>query len=1223
MDRISISTAKCPSKSNPGREHFRPVFFLLTTRHIPFILLCLLLLALTPCNASVVDPRITAARVAIEPYHARVVLESDTPLHARLLAPKQPGKYVLDLGRVAASAALASIDRQPIPSNTFLQRVTLVKRNGHARLVLSAPPDTIPYLFSLQPMQGHGNRLILDIRAGSPTGIRITHAAVSAKPHVTAARIGVTPQHARLVIESDAPLHAHLLAAAQPGKVILDLDGVAINTALTAILKHPISANAFLQRISMMKQSGHVRIALHTLPGTAPHLFFLQPLQGHGNRLVLDIQAASVPSSPPPPAAVHAPPSAPPPAENPVNAATTASHQANPVSPRVTAVRIGTTPDHARVVLESNAPLHARLLKSPRPGQVLIDLDGVASSTVLTTIGRRPIPDNPFLRRIALTSKAGHTRLELSILPGTTPQMFNLRPMLGHGNRLVVDIQAAPPAPAPRNANPPPVPAKPPRPTLPAQPPVTNEPPHEAWLDVHLNGIDKGIALVLIGHDGHVLVRAQDLQQWRIDHDDLVDLVPVRHGNEDYYALDALPEAHYRIEKSSGTLDLKVPATLLRITQMQGVTRTRVKPAPSPFGAYLNYSLSMTGSDQSRFGTTGGALLDSGVFGPWGSLTASAVTRRLDGHNQTVRLDTTWIRDQPDSLSTFRIGDSISGASSWGRSVRFGGVQWATDFATQPQLITFPLPTLGSVAALPSTVDLYVNDVLRLRRHVAAGPFSIQDLPVVTGQGDIRMVVTDLLGREQVVQQPYYAGGGLLAPGLRDYSYDIGFERKNYSLRSNEYGSWMAVGTERYGFTNHFTGGLHAELLRDQQTIGAGATMLLPGGVLTAAVAGSHADKIGNGALMSLGFQHRGRGLSFGLRSQFTTNDFTQLGYTTRNRPPRQSSSAYLSIPTPGHGSLALNYTRQDYRDSSDVRLAGISYSHSLGRLGYLSLSLIRFLTGEDDTLVSMVYTVPLGDRSSASLNAQSQSDIQQGSIQLQHSLPPGPGMGYRLQAGLGPGAPRQAGISLQNDMGTYDFDVAQNQNQTSYRVQARGSVALLDDRLFFSRNIGDSFAVVQVPGISDVRVYADNHMVARTNDDGYALIPGLRPYQENRIRIDQADLPLDASIAAGGLKLKAVPYLHGALTLKFPVHRTHSALLTITVQGGAVLPAGAQVWLDGNATAFPVGLHGEVYLTDLASTNHLHVIWRDQSCDLVLNYPRTTDPLPRLGPLSCLGVKP
>lgn len=1216
MDRISISTAKRPPKQGSDREHSRSLLFLLVTRHAPFALLCVWLLALTPCNASIADPLITAARVAIEPYHARVVFESDTPLHAQLLVSKQSGKWVLDLGRVATSAALASIDKQPIPSNIFLHRVTLVRRNGHAQLVLSAPPGTIPYLFSLQPMRGHGDRLILDIRAATPTtGTRITHATVSAPWHVTAARIGTTQQHARLVLESDAPLHARLLTAAQPGKVILDLDGLAINAALTAILKRPIPANAFLQRISMMKQNDHVRIALHILPGTAPHLFFLQPMQGHGNRLVLDIQAASASDFRAPPVAAHATALAPPSAEKPHASATT--HQITPASPRVTAVRIGTTPDHARVVLESSAPLHARLLKSPRPGQVVVDLDGVASSTVLATIGAQSIPDNPFLRQIILTSKAGHTQLELRTLPNTAPQIFNLRPMLGHGNRLIVDIQAAPPAPASQDTKPPPTTAKPP---LPAQLPVASEPPHEAWLDVHLNGADKGIALVLVSHDGHVLVRAQDLQQWRIDHDNLV---PMRHGNENYYALSTLPGAHYRIEKSSGTLDMKVPATLFRTMRLQGITRTRVKPTPSPFGAYLNYNLSMTGSGQSRFGTSGGALLDSGMFGSWGSLTASAVTRRLDGQNETVRLDTTWIRDQPDSLSTFRIGDSISGANSWGRSVRFGGVQWATDFATQPQLITFPLPTLGSVAALPSTVDLYVNDVLQLRRHVAAGPFSIQDLPVVTGQGDIRMVVTDLLGREQVVQQPYYAGGGLLAPGLRDYSYDIGFERENYGLRSNQYGSWMAVGTERYGFTSQFTGGLHAELLRDQQTIGADATMLLPVGVLTAAVAGSRANESGNGALMSLGFQHRGRRLSFGMRTQFTTSGFTQLGYTSRNRPPRQSSSAYLSVPTAGHGSLALNYTRQDYRDTPDIRLAGISYSHSLGQLGYFSLSLIRFLSGDGGTLLSMNYTLPLGDRSSASLNAQSQSGHQQGSIQLQRSLPSGPGMGYRLQAGLGPGAPSQAGISLQNGVGTYDFDVAQNRNQTSYRVQARGSVALLDNRLFFSRNIGDSFALVQVPGISNVRVYADNHMVARTNDDGYALIPGLRPYQENRLRIDQADLPLDTSIGADGLKLKAVPYLHGALMLKFPVHRTHSALLTITVQGGAVLPAGAQVWMEGNTTAFPVGLHGEVYLTDLASTNHLHVTWRDQSCDLVLNYPHTTDPLPRLGPLSCPGVKP
>ncbi len=95
-------------------------------------------------------------------------------------------------------------------------------------------------------------------------------------------------------------------------------------------------------------------------------------------------------------------------------------------------------------------------------------------------------------------------------------------------------------------------------------------------------------------------------------------------------------------------------------------------------------------------------------------------------------------------------------------------------FPLQPGFVTFPLPGISGEAALPSTVDLYVDNALRMRRQVPSGPFSIQDLPVTTGQGDARLVIRDILGREQVITQPFYATSRLLKQGLHDYSYELG-----------------------------------------------------------------------------------------------------------------------------------------------------------------------------------------------------------------------------------------------------------------------------------------------------------------------------------------------------------------------------------------------------------------------------------------------------------------
>ncbi|MEK5773154.1 fimbria/pilus outer membrane usher protein, partial [Acinetobacter variabilis] len=75
-------------------------------------------------------------------------------------------------------------------------------------------------------------------------------------------------------------------------------------------------------------------------------------------------------------------------------------------------------------------------------------------------------------------------------------------------------------------------------------------------------------------------------------------------------------------------------------------------------------------------------------------------------------------------------------------------------------------------------------------------------------------------------------------------------------------------------------------------------------------------------------------------------------------------------------------------------------------------------------------------------------------------------------------------------------------QDQIAVRTNIRGGIAMVGNGLLPSRYIDSSFAVVRVPGFSDVRVYAENQQVARTNSKGDALIPRLRPYERNQISI-------------------------------------------------------------------------------------------------------------------------
>ncbi|WP_431260641.1 hypothetical protein ACQ86G_11325 [Roseateles chitinivorans] len=62
-------------------------------------------------------------------------------------------------------------------------------------------------------------------------------------------------------------------------------------------------------------------------------------------------------------------------------------------------------------------------------------------------------------------------------------------------------------------------------------------------------------------------------------------------------------------------------------------------------------------------------------------------------------------------------------------------------------------------------------------------------------------MVRDLLGREQIVVQPYYISPSLLKPGLSAYSVEAGWLRLNYGIDSNRYGRAVLAGTWRNGLT--------------------------------------------------------------------------------------------------------------------------------------------------------------------------------------------------------------------------------------------------------------------------------------------------------------------------------------------------------------------------------------------------------------------------------------
>ncbi|MDE2464379.1 MAG: fimbrial biogenesis outer membrane usher protein, partial [Alphaproteobacteria bacterium] len=388
-------------------------------------------------------------------------------------------------------------------------------------------------------------------------------------------------------------------------------------------------------------------------------------------------------------------------------------------------------------------------------------------------------------------------------------------------------------------------------------------------LSVNVNGTREGVFRVL-QKDGQFFATAEELRAWRLRAPSAGTL---NEAGMAYFALSAIPQLDVRLDAPSQTLILTLPANLRLPSVYVGGARIRHAITPATPSVFLNYEGSAQVSDGQ---VSAGAFLDTGLSNSWGVVT-NTMSLQITGTNGSpanhlIRLDTSLVHDDPDAMTRLTLGDAISRGTDWAGPVRFGGVQFGTDFELQPQFIYIPMPSFSGQAALPSTVQAYVNDALRFSSTVPQGPFDIQQIPAVTGSGNIAFTIANVLGVQQTITVPYYASSHLLKAGLDDYSVSLGFLRNGYTQHSFDYGTPLATANYRRGLSNDLTAEAHVDIGSTTQLAGLDATFVVPTlGEFSAAVAGSHSGR-GDGALGRAAYSYIGRiwsaSLSYQVASQ-------------------------------------------------------------------------------------------------------------------------------------------------------------------------------------------------------------------------------------------------------------------------------------------------------------------------------------------------------------------
>jgi outer membrane usher protein len=731
-------------------------------------------------------------------------------------------------------------------------------------------------------------------------------------------------------------------------------------------------------------------------------------------------------------------------------------------------------------------------------------------------------------------------------------------------------------------------------------------------LDVTVNGqhIDEPL-LMLLDSSGGLYASEALLRQWRMR---LPAGAPVAVDGERWYRIDGDAALSARFSAAEQSLAIEARAELFDGQSASLGPEDLFEMSPSGTGGFVNYDL--FGEYSGGAASLNGAI-EAGLFTRRGVGSTGFVVQLGGGRRRVTRLDTSWIIDRPASVSSVRIGDGVTAGGIGAPPLRFGGIQYARNFATRPGYLTMPLPVVHGSAAMPSVVDIYVNNVLQGSADVAPGPFELANVPVQTGGGNVQIVVRDLLGRQIVSEQSYYASSELLRRGVHDFSYELGFIRDRYGVRSADYGAAIATTSHRYGLSDQVTIEGQAQASRNLQGAGLGVSAaLFELGVAGASAAISRSEA-GIGALLSGSVERRGAGLSFGARGEYATAGYAFLGMGEEGRPARFSAQAFADLPLLG-GSLGFNLIHRDRRAEADESLMGLFANLPLSGRAHAQIFARRTLAGGGQTVIGGHFSLSLGPRQSASASSEYRS---RGGFahhaSFQSDPPAGIGSGYRTALGSEGGRRTIDSVYTWNAAPTsVSAHLSRAGGRSGARLSVRGAVGLVGGSSFASRQLGSSFARVEVGRYPGVRVYADNQLVGTTGRDGSLVVPQLRAFDRNMVRIEETDLPMDARIGATELIVR--PFARSGALVSFAAQRERGVLLQIALPGGIALPAGALVRVVGSEQDHVAVSGGEVYIPDLAGEATLEARWSGGSCSFRAFVPDDDDPQPRLVGLLC-----
>ncbi|PAJ77789.1 fimbrial protein [Burkholderia ubonensis] len=476
-----------------------------------------------------------------------------------------------------------------------------------------------------------------------------------------------------------------------------------------------------------------------------------------------------------------------------------------------------------------------------------------------------------------------------------------------------------------------------------------------------------------------------------------------------------------------------------------------------------------------------------------------------------------------------------------------------------------PSRPVQGMADSNAIVEVRQRGRLVYRTAVPPGLFTLTNIGSVAPNANLEVEITEEDGRKHRVDVPVGMGYGdarqpvtwQAAVGrYRDYADGDAAGKRRASLFATGEVSFspldaLRMTTAAIASPSYFQAAVQATLAAES------------GAWFASGLRASRAAEIGQGYQLDLqGSMHLGTNLSAAASWTTRTRHYASPdeGLSQWGRPAdvpqfKHSAGASLVWAHPRWGSLSYGVSySSDFGSSSSM-----SHTISAGRrFGRATVSLAAQMSSQGRSSISANVSIPLGG---GTLNAYSarQGD---GKINFGSSYQNRLGRSGSYSLGVS-GSKTDQRLSASVNMMTGYAQVGAGISQSTTRSRALNvsvAGALVYTNGTFgtaSSQVGDTFAVVTVPGQGGVKVAAPSG-TAITNGAGTAVIPSVRPYARTMLQLDTRSLPmnvrLDTTTLDVGLRRGSV------VTREIRATEMRQLLLSIRDASGAPAPVGATI---------------------------------------------------------------